>query len=278
MKQLTILIMVIFLAFTGLFAQKLNVTVKIQAEHLTEEQRNELEGFDQKIEEYYNNFDYIEDEFEYDVNCNVHIIIETVQQKTFEKIYRAQFLISSESGENFYDKVWEFPYDRNKALGHSQGQYDPIAQFLDYYALMVLAGEMDTNGYLLGNALYESAMNIVNQAVLSKYSRGWSQRKDYVLKILDIRTRPLREVKPQFFEALYMLEEGNYDKAYNLAKEVLAGISKVVEVQPNNWYLQMFFNAHYRDLVNLFKDKNEELQQLVDMDSKHREAYREAMR
>jgi len=278
MKQLTIVLFTLFSAFAGLFAQKLNVSVKIQADHLAEEQRNELEGFDQKIEEYYNNFDYIEDEFEYDVNCNVHIIIETVQQKTFEKIYRAQFLISSESGENFYDKVWEFPYDKNRSLGHSQGQYDPVAQFLDYYALMVLAGEMDTNGYLLGNALYETAMNIVNQALLSKYSRGWSQRKDYVLKILDIRTRPLREVKPQFFEAMYQLKEGNYDKAYELAKTVFAGIQKVVEVQPNNWYLQMFLNAHYRDLANLFKDRNEELKQLADLDSKHRDTYREAMR
>ena len=278
MKQLTIIFLSLFFTFTVLFAQKLNVSVKIQADHLTEEQQNELEGFGQKIEEYYNNFDYIEDEFEYDVNCNVHIIIETVQQKTFEKIYRAQFLISSESGENFYDKLWEFPYDRNRALGHSQGQYDPIAQFLDYYALMVLAGEMDTNDYLLGNALYESAMNIVNQALLSKYSRGWSQRKDYVLKILDIRTRPLREVKPQFFEALYQLNEGNYDKAYELAKTVLAGIKKVVDVQPNNWYLQMFFNAHYSDLANLFKDRNEELEQLAEWDSKHREAYRQVMR
>ena len=278
MKQLTIIFLSLFFTFTVLFAQKLNVSVKIQADHLTEEQQNELEGFGQKIEEYYNNFDYIEDEFEYDVNCNVHIIIETVQQKTFEKIYRAQFLISSESGENFYDKLWEFPYDRNRSLGHSQGQYDPIAQFLDYYALMVLAGEMDTNGYLLGNALYESAMNIVNQALLSKYSRGWSQRKDYVLKILDIRTRPLREVKPQFFEALYQLNEGNYDKAYELAKTVLAGIKKVIDVQPNNWYLQMFFNAHYSDLANLFKDRNEELEQLAEWDSKHREAYRQVMR
>lgn len=278
MKTPIILFSILLFVNTALFAQKLNVTVKIQAEHLTEEQRNELEGFNQKIEEYYNNYDYIEDEFEYDVNCNVQIIIETVQQKTFEKIYRAQFLISSETGENFYDKVWEFPYDKNKSLGHSQGQYEPIAQFLDFYAFMVLAGEMDTNGYLLGNALYETAMNIVNQAILSKYSRGWSQRKDYVIKITDIRTRPLREVKPQFFEALYVLGEGNYDQAYKLAKEVLAGIKKVYDVQPNNWYLQMFFNAHYRDLANLFEGKNDELESLINMDGKHRESYREKMR
>ncbi|HID39283.1 MAG TPA: DUF4835 family protein [Calditrichaeota bacterium] len=278
MKTPIILFSILLFVNTALFAQKLNVTVKIQAGHLTEEQRNELEGFNQKIEEYYNNYDYIEDEFEYDVNCNVQIIIETVQQKTFEKIYRAQFLISSETGENFYDKVWEFPYDKNKSLGHSQGQYEPIAQFLDFYAFMVLAGEMDTNGYLLGNALYETAMNIVNQAILSKYSRGWSQRKDYVIKITDIRTRPLREVKPQFFEALYVLGEGNYDQAYKLAKEVLAGIKKVYDVQPNNWYLQMFFNAHYRDLANLFEGKNDELESLINMDGKHRESYREKMR
>ena len=278
MRRFIVCFFILIISIAGLYAQKLNVSVKIQADHLTEEERNELEGFNQKIEDYYNNFDYIEDEFEYDVNCNVHIIIETVQQKTFEKIYRAQFLISSESGENFYDKLWEFPYDKNRSLGHAQGQFDPIAQFLDYYALVVLAGELDTNGYLLGNALYEEAMNIVNQALLSKYARGWTQRKEYLLKITDIRTRPLREVKPQFFEALYLLDEGKYDQALKLAEETLAGIKKVYDVQPNNWYLQMFFSAHYRDLANLFDGKNDQLEELIQMDGKHRETYREKMR
>jgi hypothetical protein len=36
----------------------------------------------------------------------------------------------------------------------------------------------------------------------------------------------------------------------------------------------MFFNAHYQQLAMLFQKRNQELNKLVDYDSKHRETYR----
>lgn len=277
MKILTIGFLTIFLFASNSLAQKLNVSVKVQYEHLIEEAKDELSDFGMKIEEYFNGYYWVDDEFEYDVNCNAQVIIETVQKKTHEIMFRAQFLISSESGENFYDKLWEFPYEKNYSLSHSRGQFDPVAQFLDYYALMVLAGELDTNGLLLGNPLYEAAQDIVNQALLSQYARGWNQRKEDLLKITDIRTRPLREIKPDLFEAIYLLEENKKAEALKYAQIVLAGIKKVYNVQPNNWYLQMFFKTHYRNMAILFSGRNEELERLTTYDSKHRESYRNQM-
>jgi len=271
--------LIILLFGTGyLFSQVLVVTANVDFDHLPEETHDELAELGTKIEDYLNNYAWTDDEFEYDVNTTAQIIIETVQDKTHEKLYRAQFLISSESGESFYDKLWEFPYTKNYTLNHGAGQFDPVSRFLDYYAMVILAGEMDTNGLLLGSTGYEQAMDIVNQAILSQYARGWNQRKEDLLKITDIRTRPLREVKPDFFEALYLYEEGDHKKAYKYALKVLDGIKKVMEVQPNNWYLQMFFRSHYRNLAMLFENQNNELDLLTKFDSKHREAYRAKMK
>ena len=268
------LILFLCMSLNG-FTQVLNVSVSVEYGHLPDDQQGELEGFVDKVEQYFNNYEWVEDEYETDVSCNVKIIIETVQKKTFEKIYKTQFLISSVSGENFYDRVWEFPYERSFPLNHNKAIFDPLTHFLDFYAYMVLAGELDTYGLLLGSPLYDKALDIASQGLLSQYARGWSQRNDELQKITHIRTRPLREVKPDFFEALYLYEEGNYKEAYKYAAKVFECIKKVHNSQPNNRYLRIFFEAHHKEIAALFTEKFEVLELLVDIDSKHRETYRQ---
>lgn len=278
MKVYVFTLLLVLICFMTSQSQVLKVEVKIEYMHLSQDDQDKLVDLKSKIEQYFNGYEWIEDEYEYDVNCNIQIIIETVQKKTFEKIYKTQFVISSESGENFYDKSWEFPYEPSASLNHTKGQFDPLTHFLDFYAFMILAGEMDTNGLFFGTPLYDKAMDIANQAMLSQYTKGWSQRIDELLKITHVRTRPLREVKPAFFEALYLYKNGKYNKAYQLARKVMQGIQKVVSVQPNNRYLSIFFNAHHRQLAVLFAGRNAELEKLTEFDSKHRETYRKQMR
>ena len=249
----------------------------MQYGHLPVEEQNDLNTFTDKVEQYFNGYDWIDDEFEYDVGTSIQIIVETVQKKTSEKMLKTQFLINSVSGESFYDKSWEFPYQKGQALDHSKAQFDPLTHFLDFYAYMILAGEMDTNGLLLGTPLYDKAMDIANQAMMSQYPRGWNVRIEELQKITDMRTRPLREVKPNFFEALYFMEEGKRADAFHEALKVLEGIKKVYKMQPNSKPLQMFFKSHYKNLASLFRGHNPQLDALVEYDSKHREAYRAVM-
>ncbi|HHM02953.1 MAG TPA: DUF4835 family protein [Caldithrix abyssi] len=270
-----IFLFVSFLALTGVKAQVLNVRVKLEYDHLNDDEKQNLVGLADKIDSYFNNYDWVDDEYETDVDCSVTIIIETVTDKTFEKLYKAQFVINSSSGENFYDRVWEFPYERSRGLSHNSGQFDPLTHFLDFYAYMVLAGELDTYDLLQGTPYYDKALDIANLALLSQYSRGWSARAEDVQKITSIRTRPLRVVKPDFFEALYEYEEGNFDAAYKLALKVYEGIREVYKQQPNNKYLRLFFEAHHKEIAALFQDHADILNALVDIDSKHRETYRE---
>lgn len=277
MKKL-ILILSIILSLSALSSgQVLRVSASLQASHLPTEEQNDLNTFTDKIEQYFNGYDWVDDEFEYDVECNIQIIVETVQKKTAEKMYKTQFLISSVSGENFYDKEWQFPYQESFQMNHSKGQFDPLTHVLDFYAFMVLAGEMDTNGLLLGTPLYDKAMDIANQAMLSQYPRGWSIRIEELKKITDMRNRPLREVKPIFFEALYFLDEDKPVVAYQEGMKLMTGLEKVYKMQPNSKPLQTFYKSHHKELAALFRGHNKELDRLVRMDSKHRETYRAVM-
>jgi hypothetical protein len=273
--KLCILIFLSFLLIGPALSQVLKVQTKIDFDHLTSEEQEELRDLADKINDYFNNYAWTEDEYETDVDVNIYVIIENVRQKSHEKIYKAQFQIRSASGESFYDKELEFPYHRSYPLEHNKVQFDPVTKVLDFYAYMILAGEMDTYGLMLGTPFYDSALDIANQGSFSQYQTGWSSRLKEHEKITNIRTRPLREAKPDFFEALYYLEGNNRKEARKYAKKVLVNIDKVYKNQPNNKYLKLFFDAHYKELAELFRGNNEALQQLIGFDPLRKDLYRE---
>ncbi len=255
-------------------AQVLRVSATVNYDHLPFEEHKYLENLAMHVEDYYNNYAWTDDEYETDIDMNINIIIETVSEKSFERIYKAQFLIKSVSGESFYDKEWEFPYQQGYNFDHTAVQFDPLCNFLDFYAFMILGGELDTYGTTLGTPYYDAAQDIANRAILSQYTRGWNSRLEELQKITNIRTRPLREAKPIFFEAVYYLEEGNQKLAHTKGIKVLDAIEKVVREQPNNKYLRTFFDAHYQTFAEIFRDDAKSLERLIDYDNKHRETYR----
>ena len=273
--KLSILIFLSFFLTGTIFSQVLQVTTKIDYRHLASEEQEELRELADKINDYFNNYAWTEDEYETDIGVNIYVIIENVRQKSHEKIYKSQFQIRSESGESFYDKEFEFPYHRNYPLEHNKVQFDPVTKVLDFYANMILAGEMDTYGLMLGTPFYDVALDIANQGSFSQYQTGWSSRLKEHEKITNIRTRPLREAKPDFFEALYFFDEGNIKEARKYAEKVLINIEKVYKNQPNNKYLKLFFDAHYKELAQLFRGNVKVLQDLEIYDPLHKNLYRE---
>ena len=88
----------------------------------------------------------------------------------------------------------------------------------------------------------------------------------------------MREAKPDFFEALYYFDEGNKKEARKYAEKVLDNLDKVFKNQPNNKYLKLFFDAHYKDLAQLFKGDAKSLQQLEIYDPLHKGFYKEYMK
>ena len=63
---------------------------------------------------------FLTNRFETDIEVSIFIMVETVSQKGHEKIYKTQFQIKSVSGESFYDKDWEFPYQPGYLFDHSK--------------------------------------------------------------------------------------------------------------------------------------------------------------
>ncbi len=275
--KLSIISFLSLLFITTSTAQVLKAKVTIDYGHLPVEEQNYLENLALNIEDYINNYVWTEDEYETDIDITIFIIIETVMKKSHEKIYKSQFQIKSISGESFYDKEWEFPYQPGYLFDHSKFEFDPLLNFIDYYAHLILAGELDGYSLHLGTTFYDEALSIANRGVLSKYSKGWNTRSKELQKITNVRTRPLREAKPDFFEAQYLLEEGQLEEAKKYAVKVLTAIERVVNEQPNNKYLRTFFDAHYVTFAKIFENEPKYLNLLIKYDNYHRETYRQVM-
>jgi len=140
-----------------------------------------------------------------------------------------------------------------------------------------LGGELDGYAINLGTPYYDDAQNLANIGLLSNYSKGWNTRLQELQKITNVRTRPLRDAKPDFFEAVYLLEEGKINEARVYGRKVLDAIDKVFSEQPNNKYLKTFFDAHYQQFAQIFESDEDALTRLIQYDNYHREAYRKAM-
>ena len=55
-------------SFTMAFSQVLDVTVSIEYGRLSNDEKKELEGFSDKVAQYFNNYDWVDDEYETDVS------------------------------------------------------------------------------------------------------------------------------------------------------------------------------------------------------------------
>jgi hypothetical protein len=272
---MSILILVFFINLSN--AQVLKASVNADFGYLPTEEVNNLMDLTTNIEDYINNFAWTDDEYETDIDVSIFIMVETMFNKGHEKMYRAQFQIKSISGESFYDKEWEFAYVPGYLFDHSKMAFDPLTHFIDYYCYLILGGELDGYAPNLGMPFYVEAANLANLGSLSKYPKGWSTRISELNKITDVRNRPLRVVKPDFFEAQYLFEEGNLVEAKKYAMKVLDAVEEVFKEFPNNKYLRTFFDAHHIVFAKIFENDSEALNRLVIYDNYHREIYRQAM-
>lgn len=274
----TICFMIIFWGFvTEIPAQVLNFQVTVQTERLQPRDREDLQDLDQKLVSYINNSTWSDHNQDIVLEGNLQIIVETFSTRGSDKVYRAQFLVSSPSGENFRDKACEFTYYPSQSFEFYRTAFDPLPSLVDYYMNMVIGGEMDTYELFAGTPFYNKAQDIANQGQLSNYQLGWTKRLEQVIRTTDADHVPLREAKFYYYEGLYFIEkERNPAYARKFAKGVIERLEKVYNKRPNSAALKRFLDSHFQELPKLLQfDKNRDnLNVLIRIDARHRDTYR----
>ncbi len=262
--------------FTTVYSQTLQAKVSLRADRLLPEDRQILSEIPRALESYINTYQWGDEDPEITIHCEFNLIVETVDIRNSEKIYRAQLIVSSQSGENFRDRGVLFPYVAGQLFDHSRAIYNSLLSIIDYYVYMVLGGELDTYILMGGSNYYDLARNTAAEGAISNYSVGWRLRQEELETITDGNHQPLREAKFYYYEGLFYAEEQkDSNKSRKHASKVVKLLDRVHKRRPNSAALKRFMDAHYQEFCTLFKfDKNRKnVNDMMRIDNRHREAY-----
>ena len=161
---------------------------------------------------------------------------------------------------NFLDKDIVFSYQEFEPLFFNQTSFESnLISLISYYAYVIIGMDADSFEQKGGSTYYNNALQVVNLAQTSS-SKGWkpsdSTRNRFWL-IDALRSNTFRE----FRQTLYDYHRGGLDK---MTEDPLEGKTKLMEAlnnleplnqrRPNNFLVQIFFDAKVEEIVNLFQE------------------------
>ena len=257
--------------------QVFNARVKVEMPLLKPEEKVPLQNFASRVQDFINSNTWNPDgDPANKINTNITIIIQSVYEGGEGYVYISQFLISSESGENFYDKSWDFLYLPDEFWNFPVNNFHPVTSMIDYYVNMVLAGELDTYSEYGGNDSYNYAIGVCQQGMQSGYSKGWSARKEQALEYMREFTRPLRMAKLIFYDALYAMQNNNRAKQLEYGEEMLQHLEQTSRFQGNSRPMERYMEKNARRIAQFFipaPDRLSYYNRLVAIDSRFKKDY-----
>ena len=205
-------IFISFLTITSyIFSQFTEVKINLNKDRLQKSINNELDNFETTIENYILNSEFAPDAMDIDFYIEFLFVFEGISDKGNQKLFNTQILATNGSDQQFFSKGVEFSYYPGQTLFYNS-QFESLRSLIDYYCLMVIAGDLDTYDFLGGEKYYKIAEDIALKGKESSYNRGWDDRKSKSEFIKS--NHSLRKAKLSFFIAndLYKTEDKNIIK------------------------------------------------------------------
>lgn len=253
MKSLKFLsVLILLLTYSLLFAQFIEVKVEISIDRMPEKERNDLKTLEQLIPLYFQNYNWFENTYGIGIPIKISMFPEGVNSTGFERVFTAQIFISNQSGDQrFFEKNFKFVYNQNDPLTHSDMVLS-LPGALDFYAYLLIAGELDTYNPLGGNTIYEKARDIAQRGQLSVHPSGWKQR----LQELDemTRFRDYRMAKYYFWTAVDLLHQRKEAEVPEAINNMLDHFTKMFEVNARERYSHIFLDVHAREIAEIIRD------------------------
>jgi len=220
---------VIFL-LTGSFAwsQFVEVNAELDMRRLSEGDRQLFDTMAEDIENYYINTQFSADVSDLEMVIDIRLVLESVSRGGSQTTINAQAIFSNKLDQYFYAKGIQFPYEKGRQIIYTS-IFEPLASFLDYYAFMFIATELDIWEYMGGTSFYTKAIELADLGKDSDWSNGWDDRWKKSRKLKS--NQYLRSMRFNYFSALYELSAEEVDM-------------KMVKAS---------MNAFYEDMVTLDK-------------------------
>ncbi len=260
-------------------AGSVKATVRVIIDKLPAEKEERMANFDRVIENYIENVEWLEEDDQMPIEISLQLLLNE-SLSNIEDRYNCEFLISA-SDVQYFDRRVRFPYQPGDALVYNEQSVDPLTAVINFYVNMVLGSELDKARGYGGEIYYKRAANFASlgKFVRTEFVRGWPEREELIKRVFKEPFLTFRKMKDYYFYSTYLLNQEN-DK--NAAREnMIAAIRLLEDVMNKQSDMEepkQFLNAHYLEIVELFKDyshRNEVFQKLMQLDPDHKQAYEE---
>lgn len=275
-------------------AQELLCEVNVNIEAIPTSQRDYLRTFKDDVERYLNTTRFTSETLEERIRCTFDIFF---KQYAGNNQYIAQVYIASQRpiyhGDfrtetytpvlRIMDENWEFTYIPNQRMIQDEFSLDPLCDFLDFYAYLIIGYDYDTYEPLSGSLWFEKAFNICQQMATSQLGRYWQQMATSYNRYTIARELTSTNYE-QFRLAVNQYYFDGIDKLYADSKSALDAMLKSLEtiasfrkLNPNSVTIKQFFDAKYKEIAELFLQypSRDVYERLSAIDQEHRATYQE---
>ena len=265
--------------FSIVFAQFEDVNIQLDMTRVRDNDKYILTTFSEEVQNYILTSPFSPGADDLGIEIDIHFVFESITVKGNDHIINAQVLLSNNMDQNYFTKGIEFPFSNGQSLFFSP-TFDPIASFLDYFAYIFIANELDTYEYMGGEKYFSLAEEIASEGKYSMYSRNWDDRWKKIRKIR--RNLHLRSVKYYFFSSLeiYNADEINLNNLQNALEEFYISLQKIDKNFGQERYTMLFLNTYSQKLseIILFSDRNDILQFMLKYDEENKDIYQEFLK
>jgi hypothetical protein len=262
-----IIVAILFLPIF-LIAQELEADVSVNFGKLTISDKERLTNFEQDIQNYLNSTSFTGTNWDYDkIKCTFNIFFTGSSDQTH---YTAQVNVTSirqvEKSDNptimlnVMDNNWEFIYQAGQSM-YFNADYDPLTDFLDFYAFVIVGLNEDSYSELGGSSYFTKAFN---QAIFdASYSnaQGWQittssyNRRGLVEDLVNEKYRTFRE---DFYDYHYNgldLFTTRKDAAINNIVKLVKDLDVLkTKIGITGVLIKIFFDAKSGEIVNYLRD------------------------
>jgi hypothetical protein len=261
------IIILIFSLFTfALSAQELNCTVEVNSDQVQNTSKDVFTTLQSAITEYMNTTQFTKAQFSTNekIECRLFFTITEYDNDTFSGNLQLQSIRPVYNSSytttliNFKDTKIEFTYQLNEPLVYSEMNMESqLTAILNFWAYMIIAVDFDSFSLNGGQAYYDRAAQIVQQAQSSGES-GWkafedtNNRSSVLSAYTDKATSGMRTLLYEYH--LQGLDQMvlSPDKGRAKITSTLQNIKKIYDVAPMSVGLTMFKDSKMDELVNIY--------------------------
>ena len=157
-------------------AQFIDVTCDLNVEQLKESERQGLQGLSEAVVAFFTASTWEQEIGDLDMSLDIQIIFLPSITLGSDRYYQAQILFTNRQDQLYFVKDARFAYAHGRSLGLSS-MFDPLAKLLEYYAYLLIAGELDTYAQLGGSAYYSKASTLAQLSQgAPQLGRSWGNR------------------------------------------------------------------------------------------------------